>query len=106
MGRIVVVAYTPKAGKEKALNTAVKNHLAVLRAENLVTDRPATVMRAGDGSLIEVFEWRSADAIDQAHNNASVQALWEDFGEACEFTPLRNLAETEQMFAEFDSVEL
>lgn len=106
MGRIVVVAYTPNAGKEEALLAVVKKHLQVLRQENLVTDRPATVMRASDGSLVEVFEWRSAAAIDQAHSNPAVLALWEEFGEACDFTPLRNLAEAEQMFAEFESVEL
>ena len=100
MGRIVVVAYTPKAGKEKALLAAVKKHLEVLRAEQLVTDRPAYVMRASDGSIVEVFEWRSAEAIEQAHSNPAVQALWEELGTACDYTPLRNLAETEQMFAE------
>ena len=106
MGRIVIVAYTPKAGKERELSAAVKKHLVVLRAEQLVTDRPAWVMRASDGSVIEIFEWRSAQAIDQAHSNPAVQALWKEFDAACDYTPLRNLAETEQMFAEFESVKL
>jgi quinol monooxygenase YgiN len=106
MGRIVIVAYTPKAGKERALLTAVNKHLEVLRAEQLVTDRPAWVMRASEGSVIEIFEWRSAEAIDQAHSNPAVQALWEEFAAACEYTPLRNLAETGEMFAEFESIAL
>jgi len=106
MGRFAIVAYTPKAGKEQHLLAAVRKHLQVLQTEQLVTDKPAYVMRAGDGTIIEVFEWRSAAAIQQAHSNPAVQALWCEFGAACDYTPLTNLAETHQMFAEFDSVQL
>ena len=72
MGRFVIVAYTPKPGKEEQLLAVVKKHLDVLAAENLITDRPGYVMRAVDGSIVEVFEWRSAEAIAQAHTNAAV----------------------------------
>jgi hypothetical protein len=47
MGRFVIVAYTPKTGQGPQLLAAVKKHLEVLQAEQLVTDRPAYVMRAG-----------------------------------------------------------
>jgi quinol monooxygenase YgiN len=106
MGRFVIVAYAPKAGKEEQLLDAVRKHLQVLQAEQLVTDRPAYVMRAADGTIIEVFEWRSAEAVHAAHGNPAVQALWADFGAACDYVPLSKLAETHQMFAEFDAVPL
>lgn len=106
MGRFVIVAYTPKPGKAHELLVAVKSHMQVLQSEQLVTDRPACVMRASDGTVVEVFEWRSADAIQQAHGNPAVQALWGEFGAACDYTPLANLVEAKQMFAEFDAVEL
>ncbi|HXO20991.1 MAG TPA: hypothetical protein VOA87_13835 [Thermoanaerobaculia bacterium] len=106
MGRFVIVAYTPKAGKEQQLLAAVRKHLEVLKTEQLVTDRPAYVMRAGDGTIVEVFEWRSAEAIRQAHSMPAVLALWEEFAAACDYTPLTKLAEAHQMFAEFDAVEL
>lgn len=106
MGRIVIVAYTPKPGMEDQLLAAVRKHLHVLRIEQLVTDRPAYVMRAGDGSIVEVFEWRSAAAIEQAHDNPSVQALWDEFSAASDYTPLNQLSETQQMFAEFDALEV
>ena len=106
MGRFAIVAYTPKAGQEEQLLAAVRKHLQVLQAEQLVTERPAYVMRAGDGTLVEVFEWRSAEAIQKAHGNPAVQALWAEFGAACDYTPLAKLAETHQMFAEFDAVDL
>jgi hypothetical protein len=88
VGRFVIAAYTPKPGKEQQLVEAVKKHLHVLQVEQLVTDKPACVIRAGDGTIVEVFEWRSAEAIHQAHINPSVQALWAEFGAACDYTPL------------------
>lgn len=105
MGRFVIVAYAPKPGKGEALMAAVRKHMGVLRAERLVTERPACVMRAGDGTVVEVFEWRSAEAIAQAHASPAVQALWAEFGAACEFRPLKDLAECQQLFAEFEGVE-
>ncbi len=104
MGRFAIVAYTPKPGKNDQLLAAVRKHLDVLRAEHLVTEKTGYVMRATDGTIIEVFEWRSADAVQQAHGNPAVQALWAEFGAACDYTPLSKLAESQQMFAEFDAV--
>lgn len=106
MGRSVIVAYTPKAGKEQQLLAAVKKHLHVLRTEGFATDKPAYVMRAENGTIVEVFEWQSAEAIQWAHGNPAVQSLWGEFGEACEYTPLTKLAEAHKMFAEFEAVDL
>jgi len=106
MGRFVIVSYAPKTGMESRLLTVVKKHIEVLRLQALVTDRPAYAMRAADGSIVEVFEWRSDDAIEQAHSNPAVQELWEEFGAVCDFTPLADLPEAKNMFAEFDAVDL
>ena len=106
MGRFVIVAYKPKTGRDKQLLAAVHKHLTVLKAEGLVTDRPAYAMRAADGTVVEVFEWKSAEAIAAAHSNPAVQALWGEFGAACDYVPLSSLPEAHQMFAEFDSADL
>ncbi len=106
MGRFVIVAYTAKPGKEAQLLEAVRKHIHVLRTEQLVSDHPASVMRASEGTIIEVFEWRSAEAIHKAHSNPAVAALWSEFGAVCDYTPLGQLAETQQLFAEFESVQL
>lgn len=106
LGRFTIVAYTPKVGKQQQLLAAIRKHLQVLKTERLASDKPAYVMRAANGTIIEVFEWRSVDAIRQAHGNAAVQALWTEFGAVCDYTPLAKLAEAQQMFAEFDAVQL
>ena len=106
MGLLVMVAYRPRVGMEQRLLELVKEHVPRLRHEQLATDRDPLVMRAGDGTLIEVFEWQSADAIHTAHANAAVQAMWEQFGAACEYETLANLPECQGLFATFEPVEL
>ena len=104
MGRFVIVACTPKAGKEALLHALVEKHLRVLSAEQLVSDRPAHVMRAGDGTIVEVFEWLSPEAIERAHKSPAVDALWAELAAVCAYTPLAKLAECNTMFAELESV--
>jgi putative acetyltransferase len=106
MGRFVIVAYGPKPGMSESLMSAVREHLRVLRDEDLVSDRPAYVMRAKDGTILEVFEWKSAEAIAKAHSSPAVQALWAEFAAACDYRPLSSLTECQQLFAEFDAVDL
>ncbi len=104
MGRFVIAAYRPKAGCESRLVAAVRRHASVLRAEGLISERPPYVMRAGDGTVVEVFEWLSTAAIERAHSNPAVQALWAEFGEACDYVPVGALAEAGHIFSEFDAL--
>ncbi len=101
-GVIVIVAYRPKPGKEKQTLELVRGRVPTLRKEDLVTDRVPTIMRARDGTIIEVSEWKSEDAIDAAHKNPSVLAMWNQFFEICDCIPLNTLAEAEEMFAGFE----
>lgn len=104
MGRFVIVAYKPKTGKEQRLVEIVKKHIEILRVEQLVTSKPAYIMKAADGTIVEVFEWLSAKAIEQAHENPSIKALWEEFNDVCEYLPLTKVPEAHQIFAEFEAI--
>ncbi len=101
---IVIVAYRPKPGKEKELLELVRNRVPVLRKEGLVTDRKPTIMRARDGTIIEVSEWKSHEAIDAAHKNPNVLAMWDKFFALCDCIPLSGLAEANEMFAGFEPI--
>jgi quinol monooxygenase YgiN len=103
-GVIVIVAYRPKPGKEKELLELVRNRVPTLRKENLVTDRVPTIMRARDGTFIEVSEWKSKDAIEAAHKNPNVLTMWNKFFALCDCVPLKSLAEAEEMFAGFEPI--
>lgn len=100
MSEIVIAAYRPKPGMETALADLVRDHAPRLRALGLATERDAMVMRAGDGALVEVFEWVEGGTA-RAHVHPAVLAMWEEFAAACDYAPLNSLAETSQMFASF-----
>lgn len=106
MGVIVIACFKPKEGKTDLLLEAVKEHLPVLRKEDLITDREGIVMRSGNGSIIEIFEWKSEDAIEKAHSSKSVLKLWEKFEEACEYIPITNIEEAKGLFPGFEPVKL
>lgn len=101
-GVCVIVAYRPKPGKESELLELVRNRVPTLLKEGLVTDRRPTIMRARDGTIIEVSEWKSRDAIDAAHKNPNVLAMWNNFFALCDCVPLNTLAEASEMFAGFE----
>ena len=63
-------------------------------------------MRAGDGTIIEVFEWKSTEAIAAAHQNPVVQAMWERYAVACEYISLSTLDEFKNLFAGFEPIDL
>jgi quinol monooxygenase YgiN len=104
--RMVIVAYRPKPGKAEVLLSEVRDHVHLLRSEGLATDRAPLVMRAKDGTLVEVFEWASPAAIEQAHGNPRVQAMWARFAECSDYAPLNSLAEAGDLFAEFEAVHI
>jgi quinol monooxygenase YgiN len=104
-GVCVIVAYRPKLGKADELVDLVRSRVPTLRQEGLVSDRASTIMRARDGTIIEVSEWKSREAIDAAHKNPNVLAMWEKFFAVCDCVPLNTLAEADEMFAGFEPVE-
>ena len=102
MGRFVIAAFKPKPGKTAELLAVVERHWRVLEAEGLVTSRPPYAMHAKDGTILEVFEWKSPEAIERAHTNPAVLKLWAEFEGACEYVPLGSLAEASHPFSEFN----
>jgi hypothetical protein len=102
---IVIVAYKPKPGKEAELLQLTREHVPLLRAEGLATDRPVTACQAKDGTIVEVFEW-VAGGTERAHSNPAVMQLWNRYSAACEYVPLVSLAETSNLFASFTPLEL
>jgi hypothetical protein len=104
MGSISVACYKPRPGCEQSLLALVRDHLPPLRAEGLVTDRQSIVMRTADGTIVEVFEWVSKEAIAGAHTNPAVLSLWKRFEAVCSFETPSNIAEFQNMFAHFEAV--
>src|SRR5258708_38662277 len=100
-----LVAYRTKSGKGYDLLKLVRSPVPTLRKEGLVSNRAPTIMRARDGTIVEVSEWKSREGIDAAHKNPNVLAMWEKFFDVCDCVPLNTLAEASEMFASFEPID-
>jgi quinol monooxygenase YgiN len=103
-GVCVIVAYRPKPDKGDEVLALVRSRVPNLRKEGLVTDREPVIMRSRDGIIIEVSEWKSREAIDAAHKNPNVLAMWNKFFAVCDCVPLNTLTEAQEMFAGFEPI--
>ncbi|MEP6513876.1 MAG: hypothetical protein ABJA79_08400 [Parafilimonas sp.] len=99
--RIVIVAYKPKEGKAETLRQLMREHYSILKSENLVTDRASVMMEAKDGTIIEVFEWKSKSAVEQAHTNPVILEMWGKYAEACDYIPVGKVEEASNLFSDF-----
>ena len=105
MERIVIVGYKPLPGKETELKNLIKNHWDTLDKEGLVSDRKPIICQSNDGTIIEVFGWKSKEAIEQSHTNETVQKMWKKYAEVCQYVPISTVDESLNLFSEFDPVE-
>lgn len=101
---IVFAMYRPNAGKEKELEQLVKQHSPTLRKLELITDREVVLARAKNGTIIEVFEWRSKDATKRAHEHPAVAQIWEQMGKYGSFATLGSLDEAASEFPHFTPI--
>ena len=77
----------------------------MLRRLGLATDRPAVVLRARDGSIVEVFEWADG-AMAAAHSHPDVLAMWDRYAAVSDYVPLVQLPEAHDLFAQFKPLAL
>ena len=105
MERIVIVGYKPIQGKEDELKVLSRSHWKTLKELDLVTDRKPIIMEAEDRTIIEVFGWKSKQAMEEAHSNPTVLKMWTDYSKVCEYIPVGTIKETENIFSEFSPVD-
>ena len=105
MGEVVIVAYRPRPGRDAALEALTREHIPYLRELGLVTERAPIAMRNAQGVVVEVFEWRDG-AVEAAHADPKVHALWARYAEVCDYVPLRELPEAAELFATFQPITL
>lgn len=101
----VIAAYRPKPGKDQALRKLIREHRRRLHEARLITSRPSIVLRArSDGTLLEIFEWISAKAADEAHQHPSIRAMWNKLAQVADFVPLSAVQEASKAFSHFEAL--
>ncbi|MFE1245364.1 hypothetical protein ACFW35_14640 [Fictibacillus sp. NPDC058756] len=98
---ITMALYQPHEGKEEQLNEVLKNHIKTLEAEELITSREPIRAVAADGTVIEIFEWKSEQAKDAAHESPIVMKVWNEIMEIAEIKSPSSLAEANHPFPNF-----
>jgi hypothetical protein len=102
----VIAAYRPKPGKAQALRQLVREHQQALCDARLVASKPTILLRArSDGTLLEIFEWASARAADEAHQNPSLRAMWARLATVADFVPLSAVHEAGRAFSHFEALD-
>jgi hypothetical protein len=104
--QVVFALYRPHPGKDAELRRLIARHLPVLRRLELVTERPAILVRAKDGTYIEVFEWRTEESAKLAHEHPEVARVWEAMAQVAEFPALESLEEAKERFSHFEPIAL
>ncbi len=106
MERIVIVGYKPLKNKEEELKNLSKAHWKILHDLNLVTDRKPIIMQAENGTVIEVFGWKSKKTMEEAHSNPNVLKMWGEYSKVCEYIPIGKIREAGNLFSEFTPINI
>ena len=48
--------------------------------------------------VLEVFEWKSKKRLSQLLTNSTVQAMWKEYSEVCDYVPIASVEEAKQLF--------
>jgi hypothetical protein len=76
--------YRVKPGKEDEFLGYLRKHKPMLDSVGLASDKPAELFRArakqGGTVFVELFEWKTAQSSDIAHQTPEVMQVWEPMG--------------------------
>jgi hypothetical protein len=104
--QVVFALYKPHEGKDGELRRLIAQHIPTLRRLELITNRPAVLVKSANGTYIEVFEWNSGQAAQLAHEHPEVAKIWEGMGQVCDLPALESLEEVNAQFPHFEPVSL
>ena len=102
---IVFAIYKPHKNKENELKELISKHVPILKSNNLITDRKPILVQSNNGIYIEIFEWKSNDAVEEAHENPEVKKLWDEMEKVCDFTNLESIEEVREYFPQFKPIK-
>jgi hypothetical protein len=103
---ITMALYQPHKGKEEQLNEILRKHIRTLEEENLITSREPIRAKSANGTIIEIFEWKSEQAKDAAHASSAVMKIWNEMMEVAEIKSLSSLEESKHPFPNFEPFSL
>jgi hypothetical protein len=104
MHHIALILYSPRKGRKQELIEMLQHNIPVMRKLGLVTDREQILAGTKDGSIIQIFEWKSQDSQEQAMAHPVVQEMWLKAGNISEFQKPAAVAEFNEVFSMFKTI--
>jgi hypothetical protein len=101
---VVMAVYRPREGKDEDLRGLIARHVPTLRRLALITDRPALLLQASDGTYVEIFEWSSETTTRSAHDQPEIAEIWDAMEKVADFVGLDSLPEARRPFPHFRAV--
>ncbi len=105
MGILVICSYRIRRDRRADALRLLKEHVPLLRRHGLITGRPAIQGKGAADTVVEIFEWESAEKSRQAPSIPEIAAHWKAMAEAMNFTPLALLPEAQRPFANFKALD-
>jgi len=106
MSILAIATYKPKTGRENDFLKLLTNHIPTLHSEKLISSKDNYVMHSKNGTIIEIFEWLSREAVDKAYETQCYGSFWQQIGERADVVSLNSLEETGQPFAGFKIINI
>lgn len=97
-----IKTFMPHPGHEQDLEVRLKEHWDGLHAAGLtVPNQEPMFLRSRAGRVLEVFEWKDAESMEEAHRRGELQATWKKILEIATMVPLASLGESSEPYAHF-----
>lgn len=100
--RLSLSAYRPRVDDRHRLEEHLRQEIAALRSRGHITERPVPICRTEAGEYLVVLEWSTTTAVDDAHADAAILAIWERKAELFEYVGVSELARASVPFAAYD----
>ena len=65
--------------------------MKILNELGFVSNREPIIMEAQNGTIVEVFGWKSKHAMEQAHSSPEVLEMWRSYAKVCEYVPVNSI---------------
>ena len=102
--RLSLSAYRPRIDDRRSLEEHLRQEVEALRSRGHITHRPVPICRTEAGEYLVVLEWSTTTAVDDAHADAAILAIWERKAQLFEYVGVGELARASVPFAAYDIV--
>ena len=103
-GMIAIGAYRVHQGNEEIFLEVLRQDLATMRDEGLISDWPGMILKAGPGVFLQIVEWADDDAPARSSGNERVMAVWTKKRTLAEYLSLSQVPGAERLFPSFEEL--